>query len=301
MMRHASAETLARFRSGSLRRGATRRVRAHLDTCARCTATYDALGEIPARLAAAQPPPIPAHLAARIETALATESAHRSAGSPSVRPARPQRTPSHAARGRRRLPAPALRALAGAAAAVVIGGGAYAAVQFGGGSGGTASGSSAASSAHSAAAGAQGTAGGPVRPGAKAPTALGPFVRYQTGGHAVGIRPVQTATNYQPGRLAAQVAAAEHASRAPLMSPDMGQPRTDQRLSASQLTQLSGCLTRVAGGQPVGLVDLAQYRGSAATVIVTKATSSRAAQVWVVGPGCSRSASDVLDHQRLPG
>jgi hypothetical protein len=81
----------------------------------------------------------------------------------------------------------------------------------------------------------------------------------------------------------------------------MGLPRTDQRLSASQLAQLSGCLTRVADGQPVRLVDLAQFRGSAATVIVTKATSSRAAQVWVVGPGCSRSASDVLDHQRLPG
>src|SRR5215475_2810386 len=141
MMRHASDETLARFRSGSLRRGATRRVRAHLDTCARCTATYDALGEIPARLAAAQPPPIPAHLAARIETALATESAHRSAGSPSVRPARSGRTPSHATRGRRRPPVPALRALAAAAAAVVIGGGAYAAVQFGGsgGASGTAS------------------------------------------------------------------------------------------------------------------------------------------------------------------
>ena len=84
MTRHASAETLARFRGGGLRRAATRRVRAHLDSCARCTATYEALGEIPGLLAATEVPPMPAHLAARIETALATESAHRAAGSPSV-------------------------------------------------------------------------------------------------------------------------------------------------------------------------------------------------------------------------
>jgi len=308
MMRHASAETLARFRSGSLRRGATRRVRAHLDTCARCTATYDALGEIPALLSAAEPPPIPAHLAARIETALATESAHRSAGSPSVRPARSGRAharrgqparPLHAARGRGRLPVPALRALAAAAAAVVIGGGTYAAVQFGGLTG--TAGGSAGSAPQSAGAGAQGTSGGPMRSGAKAPAALGPFVRYQAGGHAVAIRPVQSATNYQPDRLAAQVTATlEHASRG-RVSPEVGLPHADHRLGSSQLTQLSGCLSRVAGGQPVRLMDLAQFRGSAATIIVTKATSSRAAQVWVVGPGCSRSAGDVLEHRQLPG
>lgn len=309
MTRHASAETLARFRGGSLRRGATRRVRAHLDTCARCRATCDALGEIPALLAATEAPPIPEHLAARIETALATESAHRAAGSPSIRPERSGRArsagpqpgrPLHAARGQRRLRVPALRALAAGAVAVVVGGGVYGLTQLGG-SGGPSAGGSAASAPRSAASPAHGASGGLVRPGTKAPAEFGPLVRYQAGGKPASIRPVQTATDYQPGRLSEQVAASLARAAQSGVSPNIGLTRPDQRLGSSQLARLSGCLSRVAGAAPVAMVDVAQFRGSAATVIATKATSSHAAQVWVVGPGCSRSASDILDHQQLPG
>lgn len=313
MTRHASAETLARFRGGSLRRAASRRVRAHLDSCARCTATHEALGEIPGLLAATEVPPIPAHLAARIETALATESAHRAAGSPSVRPARPAPSgrpqPGHAlrtarARGWPRLPAPALRVAAAAAAVVVVGGGAVAVAQFGGSSGSTTSGSGSASGGSAASApNAHGAApSGLVRPGAKTPVQFGPVVRYRAGGQPAAIRPVQTTTNYQPAHLTQQVTAAlARAGSKPTVTPNMGLPRSDQRTGSGQLARLSGCLSRVAGSQPVRLVDLAQFRGSAATIIVTAATSSHAAQVWVVGPGCSRSASDLLEHRRLPG
>ena len=315
MTRHASAETLARFRGGSLRRAATRRVRAHLDSCARCTATYEALGEIPGLLAATEVPPMPAHLAARIETALATESAHRAAGSPSVRPARPAHggrpQPGHAlrtARGRNwpRLPAAALRVAAAAAAVVVVGGGAVAVAQLGGSSGSGASTSAGSGSAGGSAASAPNAhAAGPnglVRPGTRTPVQFGPVVRYQAGGQTAAVRPVQTSTNYQPEHLTQQVTAALAQARSkPTATPNMGLPRSDQRTSSGQLARLSACLSRVAGSQPVRLVDLAQFRGSAATIIVTAATSSQAAQVWVVGPGCSRSASDVLEHRRLPG
>lgn len=311
MTRHASAETLARFRGGSLRRAATRRVRAHLDSCARCTATYAALGEIPGLLAATEVPPMPAHLTARIETALATESAHRAAGSPSGSPARPAHggrpRPGHALRSGRgrswpRLPAPALRVAAATAAVVVVGGGAVAVAQLGG-SGGAAS--SSGSAAGGSAAGEPARAAAPsglVRPGARTPVQTGPVVRYQAGGQTAAIRPVQTATNYQPAHLTRQVTATlAQVRNKPTMTPEVGLPHSDQQTGSGQLARLSGCLSRVADGQPVRLVDLAQFRGSAATIIVTAATRAHAAQVWVVGPGCSRSASDVLEHQRLSG
>jgi negative regulator of sigma E activity len=304
MTRHVSAETLARFRDGSLRRGQARRVRAHLDGCARCRDNSAALAQIPALLAGTVAPPIPAHLAARIETALATEAAHRAAGSPSVRSPRPARRgragqAGHAAprRSRPRLPAPALRVLAAAAAVVIVGGGSYALVS--GTSHSTGSGT-ASTSGHARSQ--AGESGGAARPGARAPAALGPAVRYQATGQSATIRPVRTATNYQPGQLSRQVSATlAQVAGARTMSPHISLPGADGRFGSGQLAQLSGCLSRVAGGQPLRLVDLAQFRGSPATIIVTAASGSRAGQIWVVGPACSRSASDVLARQQLPG
>src|ERR1700722_7050544 len=88
MIRHVSAERLARFRDGDLSRAAARRVAAHLSAGAMCQGEADALAGLPALLAGTKLPPMPDHLAARIETALVTESAHRAAGSPAVHPAR---------------------------------------------------------------------------------------------------------------------------------------------------------------------------------------------------------------------
>jgi hypothetical protein len=62
---------------------------------------------------------------------------------------------------------------------------------------------------------------------------------------------------------------------------------------------LSGCVSRIAAGRTVQLVDIARYRGAPATVIVTAAKGSAPAQVWVVGLRCSASASDILAHQPL--
>jgi hypothetical protein len=187
---------------------------------------------------------------------------------------------------------------------VVVGGGAVAVAQFSGSPGSTASGSSSASggSAADAPNARAATPNGLVKPGTRTPVQFGPVVRYLAGGQRAAVRPVQTSTNYQPAHLTRQVSAAlAQARNKPTMTPNSRLPQSNQRTSGGQLAQLSGCLSRVAGSQPVRLVDLARFRGSAATVIVTAATSSQAAQVWVVGPGCSRSASDVLEHLRLPG
>src|SRR5260370_1137041 len=75
MTRHIGAETLARFRQGDLSPRRNARIRAHLGGCARCSDLNEDLAGVTTLLAGAQPPPIPAHLAARIQTALATGAA----------------------------------------------------------------------------------------------------------------------------------------------------------------------------------------------------------------------------------
>src|SRR5260370_19297282 len=77
MTRDIGAETLARFRQGDLSPRRNARIRAHLGGCARCSDLNEDLAGVTTLLAGAQPPPIPEHLAARIQTALATEAARR--------------------------------------------------------------------------------------------------------------------------------------------------------------------------------------------------------------------------------
>jgi hypothetical protein len=320
MSRHVSTERLARFRDGGLRRAAARRVEAHLAGCARCRDTEHALDQLPALLAATEVPQIPAHLAARIETALATESAHRAAGSPSMRGSGPE-LPRSTARKRSRvtlpvptLPVPALRILAAAGVIVVIGGGGYELISHAGSTGaGTSSASSgsAGSAARSSALPGRGQFNGsgatrPLVPGVAGLPVSGPPVPYQHGSHPATIRPVQTSTNYRPAQLSQQVGVTLAQTRAGGPEHRAGShaatsPDAAGRLGRAQLTQLAGCLSRIAAGRTVLLANIARFSGAPATVIVTAAQGRTAAQIWVVGPACSRSASDVLAHQRLRG
>lgn len=308
MSRHVSTEKLARFRSDDLRRAAARRVRRHLAGCARCQETESALAAIPDLLASVQAPPIPAHLAARIETALATESAHRAAGSPSMRSGTAG-LPSAAAhrRSRSSLPGPALRVLTAAAVIVVIGGGGYELVSHLGG-GASSSGASSGSSAEGApaqktlhAGSSSASTSGPMVPGALPPAGVGQPVRYRRGDQLATIRPIRTATNYQPALLAAQVrdTLAHTTLLGPRATPQSGSGSAT--FGAAQLSRLSGCVSRVAAGDSVTLVDVARFRGGPATVIVTAPPGAGGDQIWVVGDQCSRSASDVLAHRPLSG
>jgi hypothetical protein len=114
---------------------------------------------------------------------------------------------------------------------------------------------------------------------------------------------VRTATDYEPGQLGRQAAA----ELALASRPVAGGPSSGERpvpaapggatFGGAPVSRLSGCVGRVAGGAAVLLVDVAAYRGQPATIIVTAGSPE---QVWVVGPGCSASASDVLAHQSLP-
>src|SRR5277367_5441931 len=204
MTRHVSVEKLARFREADLGRAAARRVAAHLAGCAACQAESDALAQIPQLLASATVPPIPAHLAARIETALATESAHRTATAG-------QATTAGAAR-RRRVPRPRPARLVATAALVLVAGAAGYSFLHASTDSGPAS--SAGSSAPSAAAGTAGRAPvpgaspgrahqGPAAGAGEAPQfsaapVFGPVQRYGSGGHAALFAPVRSGTDYLP-------------------------------------------------------------------------------------------------------
>jgi hypothetical protein len=297
MTRHVSVEKLARFREADLGRPAARRVAAHLAGCAACQAESDALAQIPQLLASTIVPPIPAHLAARIETALATESAHRTATAD-------QAAASAAARrGRVPRPRPRLRParlVATAAVVVVAGVAGYSLLHATTGSTSSAVSSPAAGVASRVPAPSRaplgGTRQGPEAGQGEAPQVsaapvFGPVQRYGSGGHAALFAPVRSGTDYLPGSLARQVsatiAAVAAAHRHETLAPGV----------APAATRLSGCVGRIAGGRLVLLVDQASYQGAAAIIIVTGPPAD--GQAWVVGPGCSATASDILAHQAV--
>jgi hypothetical protein len=278
-------------------------------------------------LASAPRPAMPEQVTTRIQAALMAEAARRAqpgaglepAGPgparPSARPAGPGQPgrPRHAGpagSGRRwRLPelrsAVAARALAVAAAVAVVAGGIYGTVQLAGGTNGASS-----SSASRSAAG--------VRRGT---TSLGPPQPYNVAGQPATFTPVSTGLNFAPELLKSQVGS-ELQRHSNISSPSISSPpasalpehsgQSGTRAGPKQsspgfgsfaglpLATLRGCVTRIAAGRAVRLVDVDQYQGKPATIIVVAAPAG-GSHVWVVGPGCSRSDSDVIAQASLSG
>ncbi|MGO9727754.1 MAG: anti-sigma factor family protein [Streptosporangiaceae bacterium] len=319
MSRHPSALDLARLSEGDLSPRKAARIRAHLDDCAACQQVYAELEGVSVLLASVQEPPIPAHLAARIETALATESAHRVASEPASEsgrrdlPSRSRAGRGRAGRGRAGRPASgrpsplALRILAGAGVVVVLAGIGFGLSRH---AGPTSSSTSGTASRVPAAKVSGERAAAPV---------YGPALSYQHDGRTESFTPVATRTNFVPGQLSAQVKAAMRVSRLSTPSPagsaalgaspnaapspaPAGRTMLDQFGRQIALARLGSCVGRITpAGQVLLLVDPAQYLGRAATIIVTAVSSgSGSSQVWVVGPSCSASDSDILAHETLP-
>jgi hypothetical protein len=302
-------ETLAAFREELLPRRKAARVAKHLARCTQCTGLDAQLADLPALLADVPAPPMPDALATRITAAIAEEAAARSAGIPAgataqaaadgdaaaVRPG----DATHGARGRRtrraaRAPVPgrsrlALRiATAAAAVVVIVGGGFGVSRLFSSASSPTGSGGPvavpAAPGPHKAAIGApnRGSAGSS---GTKEHSAAPGLSGY----HAVA-----SGTRYRSGLLEAQVKAVlSRSSAAPL-------PAANGTSSILRLTDLTSCLTHVAGTQRPRLVDLASYNGRPAIVIVLPA-GANTQRVLVVGPRCSTTMTDLLASTTLHG
>jgi hypothetical protein len=315
MTRHIDAMVLARYREGDLSQRKAARVSAHLARCARCAELGSELADVTVLLASATAPPIPEHLDARIRTTLAAESARRAAADAGTEPGRralPARS-HRAARGPRvpRASSPVLlRTLAAAGAVVVLAGGGFALVhQLGSGPAQGTAGSTSSGVVAGPGPDAAPRAPGPAaEPDLRTP-AFGPSLRYGRPGHQASFVPVSTATDFSPAALDAQVSTAlsqvsgAHAGTFGGSSTAAGRssPSAASRFGGIPLPDLQACVTRVAGGQRVLLVDLARYQGHPATIIVTAPPSPAARQVWVVGPACSASGRDVLAHRAIPG
>jgi hypothetical protein len=298
---HADAETLAAFREELLPRRKAARMSAHLAACSRCAELDAQLTEVSALLTTSTTPPMPDALTARIEAAIAAEAAARAAtavdggvpaadgavavgaagagGGPRDRAARPSRPAGGPGRSRA-----ALRVAAVAAAFVVVAGGSYGAARLLSGS------PEPASSAGS------GGAGGPaIRENGKAPPMPSGGFRVPGGQPATGVFPshplvVSSGTNYQPGQLEAQVSAVltrhgAHAATGSGPSP-AGHPAASVPPPA--------CVGRVTGGKSPLLVDLAQYQGRPATIIVIPGATPGTLRALVVAGACTATTGHVL-------
>jgi hypothetical protein len=211
-----------------------------------------------------------------------------------------------------------LRLLAAAGAVVVVAGGGYAAVhQIDSGSGTSGSGTSG-SAGHSNA-GRSRPAAGRAFNSARAPAFTLP---YRQNGTVHTASAIHSGFNFARATLAAQVRAdissvgitslhhaaasstpatgsPEPATPAPT-APTQPVPSGEQFDGVSVLT-LEGCISLVAAGREVLLVDLARYQGEPATVIVTaESPAARTFLVAVVGRTCSASHSDIITSATVP-
>ena len=260
-----------------------------------------------------------------MDSALAAESAQRVAAEPASEAGRGDLPSRSAAPGKLRgagrpgsgglrpngpswrLPLPATRVLATAAAILVVGVSGYEIASHAGGTVGSSSGTSG--------------AGATVPTPAVSQAALGPQVSYRQAGTEKSIRTVTSDTNFRASTLAEQagVAVSEakvdraRASPAPSGGPNSFVPSSANASGtlgaaqgASASSQLSGCIDRVISpGQVVILVEHARFEGARATIIVavpawaSSTTPPKDAEVWAVGGACSATNSDVLDHVRV--
>jgi hypothetical protein len=313
MTRHVGAATLARYREGDLSGRRASRIRAHLAGCPRCTALDEDLAGVSAMLASAPVPAMPEQVTARISAALTAEAARPArlgAGHEASQPGHSRHAAGRPGRGRRwRLPellSPlAVRAGAVAAAAAVLAGGVYGVVQLAGGPPATTADSGSASGISS-----------PAGTGQHAAAGFGPPLTYTRAGHPAQVTPVSTGRDFQPGLLRSQVRSLLARAAGP------GQPVSGPRASTTRpsskrgiasgngagkptfggipLAALQGCVTRISAGRQVLLVDVDRYQGKPATIIVVGGGAG-GPRAWVVGPGCSRSDSDVIAQASLAG
>jgi hypothetical protein len=104
---------------------------------------------------------------------------------------------------------------------------------------------------------------------------------------------VASGTNYRAGQLQAQV-------RATLIKFQRPKPaHQSATLSPAPFSPVNLCLARVLKGQRPRLVDMAQYEGKPATVVVVPA-GAHALRALVFGQHCPAAGASPLDSTTLP-
>jgi len=201
----------------------------------------------------------------------------------------------------------ALVAVCSLVAFLLLGGG-FAAIRLAGSSG------TAETSGSSAAQG-SGTSAGSSAAGATAqsPNAAAPAVRqaptltYQAGGRSRPFTVLTSTADLGPGSLAREVGRLVLGGRTGAQQGTRATPEPSaDRSAASRIpgfapAALEGCVTRVADGGRVRLVQTGRYQGQQAVIIAVSPTGGGPVRIWVVGTGCSATSSDVITQMALPG
>ena len=282
-MTHLDTDVLAEFRAGLItgRRGV--KIAAHLAGCDRCTALDDKLAGVSALLASVPAPPMPDSVAQRLDTVLAAEVTRRNYAE-RARVHRPGESGAHdrpAAKRGFRLATWRVLVPAGAAMVLLAAGG-YGLSLLAGGPGSPPSFSSAAGSLASASA-------------TEAPTSAGKAASHALPPEAAPLSPAPTAhSQLKSGNHAVNVSAATLRQQ---VETELRLPRASRPMKATS-AQVSGCVQRLAGTNPLELVQSAQFEGRPATIIVAR--TGQDYTVWVAGPDCSATSSDVLHSITLP-
>ena len=329
MTRHIGAEDLARYREGDLGSRKSARVRAHLAGCPRCTALQADLAR--GHRAAGQRPS-PGH--ARPGHGQDPGRAHGRGGQHGGgqhgggREHGPDGNAGAGRRARRAWPAPPLaarrrsgrrRAPLAAARAQVSARGPRARRRDRGRRDRRRRirGSASLAAAGQTGAGSS-SAGSIAAPAPRTPSRLsGPALHYRPGRargqyHAGfdrdGLRPGSDSASQAAGalrrstfNLPATAGPDTSSGHGTQHAPGTGghAPRSFAGLPVSAL---QGCLTRISAGRTVLLVDVDGYQGKPATIIVVAggAGGTSGSRVFVVGPGCSASNSDLVTEASLP-
>jgi hypothetical protein len=309
MIRHASVEELAKYDEDDVRPRKHARIAAHLRVCVHCTANHERLHAVANVLADVSYPPMPEHLSARINVAIASESAARVASDPTTeagRGALPERQrPAREGFRLSRLSSPlGLRLVAAAGAAVIVAGGGYA-IATGLGSAGPSSTSSAPNFSSNN----------------LSHASLTPYtsLRVTSKGRTSQIEMVKSNTNFKQGTFKTQALAAVNAQqksssngvKVPAGTSVPGAASGSIQSSSAgvgfsgslptpSVIKLQGCVGLIAAGRTLLLVESARFDGHGATIIVVRPSGTGALEAYAVGSGCSATAKDVLFSIRLP-
>lgn len=290
---HVDADVLAELSAGLIDGKRATRIHAHLAGCQRCAQRSVTLTEISTLLASVPSPRMPDDVVTRLTATLAQEAAHRSAPATVPASSRDQDTTnsvvefSRAAKGRRRgLTSPvAARAFAAAAAACVVAACGYTAVQL-------TSGSSAgnAPSTPKQVAGGRGTARGPSTGGPHAVPFIPPTETAKANGpdKQLTFKVVDSGIDYRTASLGTQIKA------------ELNKVVALKSSTHTPTAQQYACVSDVTGGTAPALVDKARFQGHPATIIALSHVGNQVSQAWVVGPSCSASDTDILEHVSLP-
>lgn len=304
MIGHFNTDDLASYHAGTVSGGKAARISAHLSSCPQCADVHSGLTDVSQMLAGIRVPPMSETLTQRLQAAIADEATQRATakdGSPVLTPGR-RDLPESTNRSVRRLRVRAwsspllLRGLAAAGVVVLlVGGGILLVNQRGPGpSGAGPSGLGAEPTPHAVKNQESSAAVG---------SAAAITLRYRHNGEFAFANAVTSDVDYTKADLPAgirhEVANMAQLGPTTTLPAPSATAEPHQSISRTTVSQLESCLSTVAAGRLVLLVEVAHYLGLPTTIIVFKPVD-HAFNVIVVGETCGPASQDIIATLTVP-